>query len=304
MRRRSFLALLSAGTAGLAGCTSSCTNSYYIELTPVDGERVVSRSVLTVPETTDSYEHVVLRDLADAPEEPVVVLPRHTIPQDAVLRIDDAYYRVRREQLTREGYRVARDLALAADGTTPDVRYADLPRADREALLASGLGEALVSGSVEDRRAFVEQNTEDGTLDLTLRYLTPDPETPLATTEDLVVDVRGLALSLGLRRSERIDVDADRLTATEIGTTTESAVEAVLSVDGLRLEASSLSASERELLDAAVESEQRICLEGDEASPGTPTPTLSQPLREQLRRHDYVRYDGRWYTVEALEAIA
>jgi hypothetical protein len=303
MRRRGFLGLLSAGTLGLAGCSDSCTNSFTVELTPVDGERILSRSVLTVPEKVDRYEHMVLRDLADTPDESVVALPRHTIPQDSVLRIEDTYYRVQRERLTREGYRVVRDISLAGDGATADLRYADLPRADREALLASGIGSALLDGPSEERREFVERNTGDRTLDATLRYLTPEPETPLASTADLVVDVRDVTLSLGLQQREQIDVDADRLTATDIGTTTESAVDAVLSVRGLRLEESSLSAGDREFLDAAVESEQTICLEGDGASPGTPTPTLSPSLREQLRRHNYVRYDGQWYAVEAWESI-
>jgi hypothetical protein len=299
MRRRGFLAVLSAGTVGLAGCTSGCTRSYTVELTPVDDERVVSRSVLTVPESVDRYGDVVRRDLAETPGESVVALPRHGIPQDAVLRIDDTYYRVGQERLTRDGYRAVRDLTLPDEGTTADVRYADLPRVDREALLASGLGRALLDGPVEERREFVARNTEDGPLRLALRYLTPAPATPLATAEGLVVDVRGLALSVALRTGERVDVDADRLTTTALGTTPESAVDAVLSARGLRLSESSLSAGDRDFLDAAVAAEQTICLRGEAASPETPTPTLSRPLRERLRGHDYVRYDGQWYAVEA-----
>lgn len=303
MRRRGFLALLSASTLGLAGCSTSCTNSYTVELVPVDDADVVSRSVRSADETDRRYEAMVLRDLAAAPEDPYVALPRLRLREDAVVRLDDTYYRIRQERVTRDGYRVSRAVELPGDGVSADVQYADLPRADREAVLASGLAADLLDGSAEERRDFVARNTEQGGLSLSLYYLTPDPETPLATADRLFVSFEGLTLSVGFRNSVREPIETERLTATEVGTTTEAAAEAVLAADGLRVEESSLSAGDREFLDAAVESEQTICVRGEEASPATETPALSSSLRERLRGKEYLRYDGRWYAVDVSETV-
>jgi hypothetical protein len=303
MRRRGFLALLSAGTLGLAGCSSSCTNSYTVDLVPVDDADVVSRSVLSVDGTDRRYEAMVLRDLAAAPGDPYVALPGLRLREDAVVRLDDTYYRIRQERVTRDGYRVSRAVELPADEVSADVRYADLPAADRKAVLASCLAADLLDGPAEERRDFVARNTEDGDLTLSLSYLTPDPETPLATAGRLFVSFEGLTLSVGLRNRRRETIETERLTATEVGSTTEAAAETVLAVDGLRVDESSLSAGDREFLDAAAESEQTICVRGEDASPETDTPTLSSSLRERLRGTEYVRYDGRWYAVEVSEMV-
>jgi hypothetical protein len=303
MRRRGFLALLSAGTLGLAGCSSSCTNSYTVDLVPVDDADVVSRSVLSVDGTDRRYEAMVLRDLAAAPGDPYVALPGLRLREDAVVRLDDTYYRIRQERVTRDGYRVSRAVELPADGVSADVQYAELPTVDREAVLASRIGPDLLDGTVEERRDFVARNTEQGDLVLSLYYLTPDPETPLATAGRLFVSFEGLTLSLGLRNRRRETIETERLTATEVGTTTEAAAGAVLAADGLRVDESSLSAGDREFLDAAAESEQTICVRGEDASPATDTPTLSSSLRDRLRGKEYLRYDGRWYAVDVSEMV-
>jgi hypothetical protein len=219
------------------------------------------------------------------------------------VRLDDTYYRIRQERVTRDGYRVSRAVELPADEVSADVRYADLPAADRKAVLASGLAADLLDGPAEERRDFVARNTEDGDLTLSLSYLTPDPETPLATAGRLFVSFEGLTLSVGLRNRRRETIETERLTATEVGSTTEAAAEAVLAADGLRVDDSSLSPGDREFLDAAVESEQTICVRGEDASPDTDTPTLSSSLRERLRGTEYLWYDGRWYAVDVSEMV-
>ena len=303
MRRRGFLALLSASTVGLAGCSASCTNSYTVDLVAVDDADIVSRSVRSVDEADRRYESMVLRDLAAAPGDPYVALPGLRLREDAVVRLDDTYYRIRQERVTRDGYLVSRAVELPGDGVTADVQYADLPAADREAILASRLGPDLLDGTAEERRDFVARNTEQGDLSLSLYYLTPDPGTPLATADRLFVSFDGLTLSVGFSSDSQDTVNAERLTATAVGTTTEAAAEAVLAADGVRLDESSLSAGDREFLDAAVESEQTICVRGEDASPATDTPTLSTSLRERLRGTEYLRYDGQWYAVDASETV-
>jgi hypothetical protein len=304
VRRRTVLAATATALAGLAaGCTSgigsSCTRGYSARLEPVTDAHLVDETVLTAPDTVERYHDHVLRELAAAPDEPHLTLARHGVTSETFLRVDGTYYRASVDEEERPGTRVTRSVRLPEGDPAPDVRFDELPELDREAVLASGAGEGLFRD--EQPADFVRQNTtEEDPLRMRLAYPTtdPDPESArLAGQGTVLLGIDDAVVRLSPPEIEATAVEVARVRLTAVGETTEAVAARIKQLRGGRIDRDGLSAEERRFVEAATDSEQSACVRGSDASPSTPTPHASEPLRERLRELDYVEYRGQWYAV-------
>lgn len=311
--RRDLLAAGAAATAtGLAGCVGSgCTHSATLQLTRARDGVLVER--FSKPVATRTLGPAGRR-LAETAIERGATSYRagRALVEDGLARHDGNFYRLASSVTgtsTVRGYRFEAEFRPRPTGTrtAPDrtVAFADLPRVDRRALLYGALNEI-------GRRIVPADAGEGGrgSGPATLLYptgadreasvLVPEPEYDAITYEGYL-----LRLSDGEVRTDAT-LRTVELRAEEVAGSPAAFADHVVGTvldDPVRLDEGSLTADQREIVEAAIDEEfgDDACLDDDSSAPAfRALVTRLFETEEELKHASpegprLVVYDGRRY---------